>query len=51
MVFYYKENPTAEMPTEAGAVLDAICDARLPLTFAARDYDPTVKVAEYYLPE
>jgi hypothetical protein len=51
VVFYYKESPTEQMPPEAEAALAAICEARLPVTFAARDYDPTVKVAEYYLPE
>ena len=49
-VFYYKENPKVEMPAEANAVIAAICEARLPVTFAGRDYDPAVKVAEYFLP-
>src|SRR5262249_26547668 len=50
-VFYYKVNPTEEMPPEAEAAIAAICEARLPVMFAARDYDPAVKVAEYFLPE
>jgi hypothetical protein len=51
LVFYYKENPTVEMPPEAEAALAAICEARLPVAFAVRDYDPAVKVADYFLPE
>src|SRR5205823_1522460 len=50
VVFYYRENLGEEAPREAEVVIDAICDARLPLTFASRDYDPMVKVAEYFLP-
>src|SRR5262245_16653591 len=51
LVFYYRDNPAEEPPHGAEAVIDAICEARLPLTFAGRDYDPEVKVAEYFLPE
>jgi hypothetical protein len=50
VVFYYRETPGEEPPAEAEAVIAAICEARLPLTFAGRDYDPAVKVAEYFLP-
>jgi hypothetical protein len=49
-VFYYREHPGEDPPRKAGAVIAAICEARLPLTFAGRDYDPKVKVAEYLLP-
>jgi hypothetical protein len=48
-VFYYRENPEEEPPEDAEAVIDAIAEARLPLSFASRDYDPEVKVAEYFL--
>jgi hypothetical protein len=50
VVFYYRENPTAEPPPEAEAVIATICEARLALVFASRDYDSTVQVAEYFLP-
>ena len=50
VVFYYREKPGEEPPAEAQAVIATICEARLPLTFAGRDYDPAVKVAEYFLP-
>jgi hypothetical protein len=50
-VLYYKDGSTEKMPPEAEVALAAICEARLPVTFAARDYDPAVKVAEYFLPE
>jgi hypothetical protein len=50
VVIYYRENPTQEAPPGAQAVIEAVCRAGLPLTFAARDYDPEVKVADYLLP-
>jgi len=50
LVFYYRENPMEEPPSQAEAVIRAATQARLPLTFAARDYDPEVKVADYFLP-
>jgi hypothetical protein len=50
-VFYYKVNATERMPPGAEAAIAAICEAGLPVAFASRDYDPTVKVAEYFLPE
>jgi hypothetical protein len=51
-VLYYKEgSPTEKLPPEAEVALAAICEARLPVTFAARDYDPAVKIAEYFLPK
>jgi hypothetical protein len=50
LVLYYRENPTEEPPPEAEAIIATICEARLPVTFAGRDYDPAVKVAQYLLP-
>jgi hypothetical protein len=50
-IFYYKANPTDGVPPEAETALGAICEARLPVTFTVRDYDPAVKVAEYFLPD
>jgi hypothetical protein len=51
LVFYYREGPAGTMPPEAEAAIHAICNARLPVTFTGRDYDPAVKVADYFLPE
>ena len=51
LVFYYKQNPTAQIPAEAKAAIDAIIEARLPVTFAARDYDPSIRVSEYVFPK
>jgi hypothetical protein len=48
-VFYYRENAGEEAPPAAKAVIAAICEACLPFTCAGRDYDPAVKVAEYFL--
>ena len=50
VVLYYRENPAEDPPREAEALIAAIGEARLPLMFAGRDYDPGVKVAEYFLP-
>ena len=50
LVLYYRENPKEDPPREAAAVIAAICEAGLPTTFAGRDYDPRVKVADYLLP-
>ena len=49
-VLYYRENPRNEPPCEAEAVIAAFCEARLPVTFASRDYDSRVKVSDYVLP-
>jgi hypothetical protein len=49
-VFYYRENTGEDGGAEAEELIAAICQARLPLTFAGRDYDPEVKVTEYFLP-
>ena len=55
VVIYYRENAGQELSCEVfdavvSPVIQAITEARLPLTFAGRDYDPNVKVAEYFLP-
>jgi hypothetical protein len=55
VVFYYRENTEEEPAPEVyeaviAPVIAAIAQARLPMTFAGRDYDPEVKVAEYSLP-
>jgi hypothetical protein len=55
VIFWYTENPKEEMPPGGEAVLAAILAVireapTLPLMFATRDYDPAVKVAEYFPP-
>jgi hypothetical protein len=50
VVFYYRDNPAEAPPPVSTALVAAVCEARLPLTFARRDYDPGVKVAEYLFP-
>ena len=56
VIFYYRENTGQEPSREVydaviAPVIQAITEARLPVTFAGRDYDPKVKVDEYFLPE
>jgi hypothetical protein len=49
-VLYYRENPTKDPPPEAEALIAAVSEARLPASFARRDYDPGVKVSDYFFP-
>jgi hypothetical protein len=48
VVAYNRENPKEEAPKGVEAVIDAIAQARLPVTFAPRDYDAAVRTNEYF---
>jgi hypothetical protein len=51
LVLYYRDKPNEAGPPEAIAVVNAICATGVPLAFAGRDYDPKVKVGDYFLLE
>lgn len=48
IAFYFRDNPQHALPQQLMSVIDSICEAKLPLVFAFRDYDPGVEVAQYF---